>query len=172
MSGNPRAIFQTSMGTFTAELFADKAPNTVASFAGLAQGTKEWTDPRSRQKVQRPFYDGLSFHRIIDAFMIQGGCPLGTGTGGPGFRFEDEFHAKARHTGLGVLSMANAGPNTNGSQFFVCLVPTPWLDDRHSVFGQVVEGLDVVKAIGLVRTDRRDKPLEPVVLEKLTIEQG
>jgi peptidyl-prolyl cis-trans isomerase A (cyclophilin A) len=168
---NPRAVFQTNMGSFTIELFADKAPNTVANFVGLATGEKEWTDPKSRQQVKRPFYDGLVFHRIIDNFMIQGGCPIGQGTGGPGYRFADEFHPSLRHTGPGILSMANAGPNTNGSQFFVTLVPCPWLDQRHSVFGQVTEGLDVVDKIGKVRTGAGDRPASPVVLEKVTIEQ-
>ncbi|MFH1465646.1 MAG: peptidylprolyl isomerase [Pseudomonadota bacterium] len=172
MTANPKAIFKTSMGSFTVELFADKAPVTVANFVGLADGTKAWTDPKTRQQVLRPFYDGLTFHRVIDAFMIQGGCPLGTGTGGPGFRFQDEFHPSLRHTGPGILSMANAGPGTNGSQFFVTLVATPWLDQRHSVFGKVVEGLDVVQKIGKVRTAPGDRPVTPVIVEKVTIQEG
>jgi peptidyl-prolyl cis-trans isomerase A (cyclophilin A) len=169
MAANPRAVFQTNLGTFTIELFEDKAPNTVANFIGLATGEKEWTDPKTRQQVKRPFYDGLVFHRIIADFMIQGGCPIGQGTGGPGYRFADEFHPSLRHDGPGVLSMANAGPGTNGSQFFVTLVPTPWLDRRHSVFGKVVEGLDVVQTIGAVRTGAGDRPQQPVVMEKVTI---
>ena len=170
MAANPRAVFQTNKGSFTIELFADKAPNTVANFVGLATGEKPWTDPKTGQKVNRPFYDGLAFHRIIDNFMIQGGCPLGRGTGGPGYQFADEFHPSLKHSGPGILSMANAGPGTNGSQFFVTHVPTPWLDRRHSVFGKVVEGLQVIEAIGVVRTGAGDRPIDPVVIEKLTIE--
>jgi peptidyl-prolyl cis-trans isomerase A (cyclophilin A) len=170
MATNPRAVFRTNLGSFTIELFADKAPNTVANFVGLATGEKAWTDPKTRQQVNRPFYDGLVFHRIIADFMIQGGCPIGQGTGGPGYRFADEFHPSLKHDGPGVLSMANAGPGTNGSQFFVTLVPTPWLDRRHSVFGKVVEGLDVVETIGAVRTGAGDRPINPVVIETLTIE--
>ncbi len=171
MAANPRAVFETNLGSFTIELFADKAPNTVANFVGLATGEKAWTDPTTRQQVNRPFYDGLAFHRIIDNFMIQGGCPLGRGTGGPGYQFADEFHPSLKHSGPGVLSMANAGPGTNGSQFFVTLVATPWLDRRHSVFGKVVEGLQVIETIGAVRTGPGDKPVEPVVIKKLTIVQ-
>ena len=172
MAANPKAVFKTSMGSFTVELFADKAPVTVANFVGLAAGTKAWSDPRTRQQVSRPFYDGLTFHRVIDGFMIQGGCPQGTGTGGPGFKFQDEFHPTLRHTGPGILSMANAGPGTNGSQFFVTLVPCPWLDQRHSIFGKVVEGLDVVQKIGKVRVGANDRPVTPVVMESVTILQG
>ena len=121
---------------------------TVANFVGLAAGTKEWTDPKSGQKVTRPYYNGLVFHRVIEGFMIQGGDPLGTGTGGPGYKFADEFSPKARHSKAGILSMANSGPHTNGGQFFITLAATPWLDNKHSVFGEVVDGLDVVKKIG------------------------
>ena len=120
----------------------------MANFVALAEGTKEWTDPATRAKASRPFYDGLIFHRVIADFMIQGGCPLGNGMGGPGYQFEDEFAPGLRHDKPGILSMANSGPNTNGSQFFVTLVPTPWLDNRHTVFGEVVEGMDVINAIG------------------------
>src|SRR5262247_1437023 len=121
------AHFTTSEGPFTVRLFDEQAPNTVANFVGLAEGTKEFTDPKTGQKTKRPFYDGLIFHRVIDGFMIQGGDPLGTGTGGPGYTFADEFHPKLRHSKAGILSMANRGPNTNGGQFFITLVPTPWL---------------------------------------------
>src|SRR5687768_13258249 len=124
------AHFTTSEGTFSLRLFDAEVPNTVANFVGLAEGTKEWTDPKTGQKVTRPYYDGLIFHRVIDGFMIQGGDPLGTGTGGPGYKFADEFHPKLRHNKPGVLSMANAGAHTNGSQFFITLVPTPWLDNK------------------------------------------
>jgi len=127
------AHFTTSEGNFTARLYDAETPNTVANFVGLAEGTKEWTDPRSGKKVKSPYYDGTIFHRVIDQFMIQGGDPLGQGVGGPGYTFGDEFHPKLRHDRAGILSMANRGPNTNGGQFFVTLVPTPWLDDKHSV---------------------------------------
>jgi peptidyl-prolyl cis-trans isomerase A (cyclophilin A) len=165
------ATFDTSEGTFKVKLFDDKAPNTVANFVGLAEGTKEWTDPKTGQKVKKPFYDGLIFHRVIDGFMIQGGCPMGNGMGGPGYKFADEFGPGLRHDRPALLSMANAGPNTNGSQFFVTLAPTPHLDNRHSVFGEVVEGLDVVQKIGGVATGRQDRPVTPVVMNKVTIDR-
>jgi peptidyl-prolyl cis-trans isomerase A (cyclophilin A) len=165
------AHFETTLGRFTAELFEGKVPKTVGVFAGLAEGSKEWKDPRTGEKQKKPYYDGIIFHRVIAGFMIQGGDPLGIGTGGPGFQFEDEFHADLRHDRPGILSMANAGPNTNGSQFFVTLAPTPHLDRRHSVFGAVTEGLDVVHKIGKVPTDRQDRPQTPVVINKLTIER-
>ena len=158
------AQFTTSMGNFTVLLFEQDAPKTVANFVGLAEGTKEWTDPKTGQKVKRPYYDGLIFHRIIDGFMIQGGDPLGVGTGGPGYRFEDEFSPKARHSKEGILSMANSGPNTNGGQFFITLGPTPHLDNKHSVFGEVVEGMDVVRKIGKVKVGMNDKPVTPVTM--------
>ena len=141
------AHFTTNQGSFIVKLFDDVAPKTVANFVGLAEGTKAWKDPVTGESVSRPFYDGLTFHRVIDGFMIQGGCPLGTGTGGPGYRFEDEFSPQARHSRAGILSMANAGPGTNGSQFFITYSDTPHLDDRHSVFGRVVEGMDVLNSI-------------------------
>ena len=167
------AHFTTSEGAFTIRLFDDKAPDTVANFVGLAEGTKEWTDPKTGQKVQRPFYNGLVFHRIIAGFMIQGGDPLGTGTGGPGYKFADEFHPPLRHTKAGILSMANSGPNTNGSQFFVTLAPTSWLDNKHSVFGEVVEGMDIVERIGGVATSKpADRPLKPVVVESVEIRRS
>ncbi|UXR65600.1 MULTISPECIES: peptidylprolyl isomerase [Bdellovibrio] len=166
------AVFETNKGTFKVKLFNDKAPKTVENFVGLAEGTKEWTDPKTGEKVKKPFYNGLTFHRVIKDFMIQGGCPLGTGTGGPGYRFEDEFPAGApKHDKPGILSMANAGPNTNGSQFFVTTVPTPWLDGRHTVFGEVVEGMDVVKSIENSKTGAMDRPAEPIVIKTLTIQK-
>jgi peptidyl-prolyl cis-trans isomerase A (cyclophilin A) len=165
------ARFTTSKGAFTVRLFDKEAPKTVANFVGLAEGSKPWRDPASGAQVTRPFYDGLTFHRVIDGFMIQGGCPLGTGTGGPGYRFEDEFGPGLKHDRAGILSMANAGPNTNGSQFFITLGPTAHLNNRHSVFGEVVEGLDVVKAIGSVATGRQDRPVEDVTIEHVTIER-
>ena len=164
-----KARFNTNEGPFTVQFFEAEAPNTVANFVGLAEGTKEWTDPRSGKKVKQPFYDGLIFHRVIAGFMIQGGDPLGTGTGGPGYKFGDEFHPKLRHTKAGLLSMANAGPGTNGSQFFITQVPTPHLNDKHTIFGEVMEGMDVVNAIAKVRTDDKNKPMQPVVIESVTI---
>ncbi len=163
------ATFDTNRGTFKVKLYNDKSPKTVENFVGLATGTKEWTDPKTGEKVKRPFYDGLVFHRVIKDFMIQGGCPLGTGTGGPGYRFNDEFHPELKHSKPGLLSMANAGPNTNGSQFFITTVPTPWLDNRHAIFGEVTEGYDVVDAIGKTKTGPMDRPVEAVVINKVTI---
>ncbi len=165
-----QAKFHTSAGDFIVELFEDKVPKTVANFAGLANGTKEWVDPKTREKTTRPFYDGLIFHRVISGFMIQGGCPLGRGTGGPGYRFDDEFHPELRHDKAGMLSMANSGPNSNGSQFFITVVPTPHLDKRHSVFGQVVEGLDVVMDISRTATDASDRPKTDVTILTLRCE--
>jgi peptidyl-prolyl cis-trans isomerase A (cyclophilin A) len=165
------ARFETTEGTFTVRLFEAEVPKTVANFVGLAEGTTEWTDPATGQKKKEPFYDGVIFHRIIDGFMIQGGDRLGQGTGGPGYNFADEFHPSLRHSRAGILSMANAGPNTNGSQFFITLGPTPHLDNRHSVFGEVVEGMDVVRKIGAVPTGRQDRPATPVVMNRVTIQR-
>lgn len=172
----PYVIMETSMGTIEIELWPDVAPETVANFVGLANGTKEWTDPKTGEKVKKPFYDGLIFHRVIPDFMIQAGCPLRNGTGGPGYTFKDEFakdengKLKATHE-YGVISMANAGPNTNGSQFFIVTKKdgTAWLDGRHTVFGRVMQGIEVAKEIEAVKRDRRDKPLEDVVIKKVTI---
>lgn len=163
------ATFDTNRGTFKVKLFADKAPKTVENFVGLADGTKEWTDPKTGEKVKRPYYDGLVFHRVIKDFMIQGGCPLGTGTGGPGYKFGDEFDKDLKHSKPGLLSMANAGPGTNGSQFFITTVPTPWLDNKHTIFGEVTEGYDVVAAINNTKTGPMDRPAEPIVINKVTI---
>ena len=165
------AHFTTSEGTFTAQLFEGDVPNTVGNFTGLAEGTKEWTDPRTGRKTTERYYDGTIFHRVIDGFMIQGGDPLGQGTGGPGYRFADELTPKLRHNRAGLLSMANAGPNTNGGQFFITLVPTPHLDNKHSIFGEVVDGLDVVKTIGRTPTGKGDRPLKPVTISSVTIER-
>jgi peptidyl-prolyl cis-trans isomerase A (cyclophilin A) len=165
------ATFDTTEGSFTVRLFDKEAPTTVANFVGLAEGTKDWKDPATGEKKKAPYYDGTIFHRVIEGFMIQGGDPLGQGTGGPGYTFGDEFHPSRRHDRAGILSMANAGPNTNGSQFFITLGPTPHLDNRHSVFGEVVTGLDVVKRIGAVPTGRQDRPIKPVVMNKVSIER-
>jgi len=165
------ARFVTTEGNFTIRLFDQEAPKTVENFVGLAEGTKQWSDPRTNQKVQKPYYDGTIFHRIIDGFMIQGGDPLGQGIGGPGYNFADEFHPKLRHNKAGTLSMANRGPNTNGGQFFITLAPTPHLDDRHSVFGEVVEGMDVVNRIGKTPTADRDRPIKDITIQTVTIER-
>ncbi|HSN91437.1 MAG TPA: peptidylprolyl isomerase [Anaeromyxobacteraceae bacterium] len=165
MAEETYATFRTSMGELVVKLLPAKAPKTVANFVGLAEGSKEWTDPRSGKKEKKPLYDGTLFHRVIPEFMIQGGDPLGTGTGGPGYRFEDEIGPDNRFARPGLLAMANAGPNTNGSQFFITEVPTPWLDKGHTIFGEVVKGLDLVAKIarsgnGAVR------------LEQVTITRG
>jgi peptidyl-prolyl cis-trans isomerase A (cyclophilin A) len=168
-SGQLYARFVTSLGNVVARLEEAHAPKTVKNFVGLATGTQEWVHPRTGKPQKGiPYYDGTIFHRVIPNFMIQAGDPLGQGTGGPGYKFEDEFHPELRHSGPGVLSMANAGPATNGSQFFITEGPTPHLDDRHSVFGHTVAGLDVVKKIAHVKT-ARDKPVEDVVLQRVEI---
>jgi peptidyl-prolyl cis-trans isomerase A (cyclophilin A) len=163
------AEFTTSEGNFTIRLYDGEAPKTVENFVGLAEGTKEWTDPRTNRKVTQPYYDGVVFHRVIDGFMIQGGDPLGQGIGGPGYTFADEFHPSLRHSKAGILSMANRGPNTNGGQFFITLGPTPHLDDRHTVFGEVSDGMDVVKKIGSTRTGDRDRPVKDIVIQSVKI---
>ena len=163
------ATFKTSMGDIVIELFEDKAPKTVANFIALASGTKEWMDPKTGEKVKRPLYNGTIFHRVIPGFMIQGGDPLGNGTGGPGYRFEDEFHPELKHTKNGIVSMANAGPNTNGSQFFITHKATPWLDGKHSVFGEVIKGQNVIDAIAEVGRDSRDKPMKDIVIQQVII---
>lgn len=166
------ATLKTSMGDIVIQLFEDKAPKTVANFTGLARGTKEWVDPKTGERVKRPLYNGTIFHRVIPGFMIQGGDPLGNGSGGPGFRFADEFNAELRHSKPGIMSMANAGPNTNGSQFFITQKATPWLDGRHSVFGEVVKGQNVVDAIVNVPRGQRDRPIKDVVLKEVVISRG
>jgi peptidyl-prolyl cis-trans isomerase A (cyclophilin A) len=166
------AHFTTSEGNFTARLFDAETPNTVANFTGLADGSKEWTDPRSGRKVKQPYYNGTIFHRVIEGFMIQGGDPLGQGTGGPGYTFADEFHPTLHHSKAGILSMANRGPNTNGGQFFITLAETPWLDNKHTVFGEVTNGMDVVKKIGSTATSKPgDRPVKPITIESVTIER-
>lgn len=165
------AIFHTSKGAITCLLYEEEAPKTIDNFVGLANGTKEWSDPKTGQKVKRRLYDGLIFHRVIPDFMIQGGDPEGTGRGGPGYRFEDEFYPDLKFDKPGRLAMANAGPNTNGSQFFITHVPAPWLDNRHTIFGQVVEGQNLVDQIGGVKKDRSDKPLEDIVIQTLEIKR-
>jgi peptidyl-prolyl cis-trans isomerase A (cyclophilin A) len=164
------AIFETSLGNIVVKLFEKEAPKTVENFVGLAQGTKEFLNPLTGKKEKRNFYDGLTFHRVIPQFMIQGGCPRGDGRGGPGYSFADEFHPSLKHSKAGKLSMANSGPNTNGSQFFITVAPTPHLDNRHTIFGEVVEGQDVADKISNTARDSSDKPRVPVTM-KVIIER-
>jgi peptidyl-prolyl cis-trans isomerase A (cyclophilin A) len=169
----PTATLHTNHGDIAITLLPDHAPKTVANFVGLATGTKEYTDPQTGRRTTGKFYDGLTFHRVIDGFMIQGGCPLGTGTGGPGYRFPDEFHPDLSFNKPYLLAMANAGPGTNGSQFFITLDATPHLNRRHTIFGEVADqaSRDVVDAIGRVRTGRADRPIEPVVINSVDIDE-
>lgn len=164
------AIFETSLGNIVVKLLEKEAPKTVENFVGLAQGTKEFLNPLTGKKEKRNFYDGLTFHRVIPQFMIQGGCPRGDGRGGPGYSFADEFHPSLKHSKAGKLSMANSGPNTNGSQFFITVAPTPHLDNRHAIFGEVVEGQDIADKISNTARDSSDKPRVPVTM-KVIIER-
>ena len=173
------ALLHTSMGKIKIELFADKAPVTVGNFVGLAEGTIPWVDPLSGETRRGvPMYDGIKFHRVIPDFMVQIGDPKTRadrsdwGTGGPGYQFDDEFTSARKHDRPGMLSMANAGPGTNGSQFFITEVATPWLDGKHAIFGTVVEGIDIVTPIAHVKRDGRDRPEKPVVLERVEILRG
>ncbi|MFQ5597336.1 MAG: peptidylprolyl isomerase [Nitrospiria bacterium] len=163
------AIFTTTLGKVTITLFEKKAPKTVENFVGLSEGTKTWTDPNTGKEIKKPFYDGLVFHRVIPGFMIQGGDPMGNGMGGPGYQFKDEFSPILKFDRPGRLAMANAGPNTNGSQFFITEGATPHLNNRHTIFGQVYEGQDVVGKISSTPRDRRDRPKTDVVIEKVEI---
>jgi peptidyl-prolyl cis-trans isomerase A (cyclophilin A) len=166
------ATLETSKGPIRVRLFPDTAPKTVENFIGLATGTKPWRNPATGAQEQGPLYEGTIFHRVIPNFMIQGGDPLGTGRGGPGYQFEDEVDGPRRFDRPGYLAMANAGPGTNGSQFFITQVPTPWLDGKHTIFGEVVEGMEVVDAIAKVDTDPSDRPVEELRLERVTIDQA
>ena len=167
------ATLKTNRGDIVIHLFANHAPKTVQNFVGLADGTQEYTDPKTGQKTTGRFYDGLGFHRIIPNFMIQGGCPLGTGTGGPGYTFKDEFHPELQFDRPYLLAMANAGPGTNGSQFFITTAKTDWLNNRHTIFGEVEDDASrqVVDAIGTSATGPGDRPVEPVVIESVVVEQ-
>ena len=165
------ATFTTSKGAFKVRLMPEHAPITVTNFVELATGQREWRDPRSGESSTEPLYEGTRFHRVIGNFMIQGGDPEGTGRGGPGYNFQDECPPDGPGFDRpGLLAMANAGPNTNGSQFFVTVVPTPWLNGKHTIFGEVVEGMDVVEGISKVATDNADRPREEVILERVDVE--
>jgi peptidyl-prolyl cis-trans isomerase A (cyclophilin A) len=167
------ATFKTSQGEFKVRLMPEHAPITVANFVDLATGKREWKDPRDGQRKTDPLYNGTIFHRVIDGFMIQGGDPEGSGRGGPGYRFEDEVGpGTPKFDKAGLLAMANAGPGTNGSQFFVTVAPTPHLTGKHTIFGEVTEGMDVVQAIATVPVGRDDRPTEDVVIETITVEEG
>jgi peptidyl-prolyl cis-trans isomerase A (cyclophilin A) len=166
------ATLRTSEGPVLVRLFPDQAPKTVRNFVDLAEGSREWTDPRTRQPTEARLYDGTIFHRVIPRFMIQGGDPLGTGTGGPGYRFADEIHPDLRFDRPYLLAMANAGPGTNGSQFFITVVPTPHLNGKHTIFGEVVDGREVVDRISQTQTGRNDRPVQDVVLESVSIEEA
>jgi peptidyl-prolyl cis-trans isomerase A (cyclophilin A) len=171
MTNTLTATLRTSQGTVQVRLFPDHAPKTVRNFVDLAEGTREWTDPRTRKTGRSRLYDGTIFHRVIPSFMIQGGDPLGTGTGGPGYEFADEIHPDLRFDRPYLLAMANAGPGTNGSQFFITTVPTPHLNGRHTIFGEVISGSDVVDQISQARTGRNDRPVQDVVLESVQVER-
>jgi peptidyl-prolyl cis-trans isomerase A (cyclophilin A) len=167
----PTAIFTTSIGSFKVRLMPEHAPATVNNFVELATGKRSWRDPRTGQESTEPLYDGTVFHRVIRDFMIQGGDPEGTGRGGPGYQFEDECPPDGpAFDRPGILAMANAGPNTNGSQFFVTVVPTPWLTGKHTIFGEVVDGMDVVERISTVATGSADRPQDDVVLQQVSVE--
>jgi peptidyl-prolyl cis-trans isomerase A (cyclophilin A) len=171
MTNTLTATLRTNQGTVQVRLFPDQAPKTVQNFVELAEGSREWTDPATRQPTAGRLYDGTVFHRVIPRFMIQGGDPLGTGTGGPGYKFADEIHPDLTFNRPYLLAMANAGPGTNGSQFFITVVPTPHLNGKHTIFGEVVDGREVVDRISQTQTDRNDRPVQDVVLESVSIEQ-
>jgi len=165
------ATLQTSQGRVVIRLFPDHAPKTVRNFVELAEGGRQWTDPHTGRASTSKAYDRTIFHRVIPDFMIQGGDPLGTGTGGPGYKFADEFHPDLRFDRPYLLAMANAGPGTNGSQFFITVVPTPWLNGKHTIFGEVIEGADVVDRISRVKTGSHDRPVEDVTVESVTVDR-
>jgi peptidyl-prolyl cis-trans isomerase A (cyclophilin A) len=172
MAKNLTAMLRTNLGSVLVRLFPDHAPKTVRNFTELAEGRREWTDPTTGATSKDRLYDGTIFHRVIPDFMIQGGDPLGTGRGGPGYQFADEFHPDLTFNRPYLLAMANAGPGTNGSQFFITTVPTPHLNGKHTIFGEVIEGSNVVDQISRVRTSRGDRPVEDVVLESVQITES
>jgi peptidyl-prolyl cis-trans isomerase A (cyclophilin A) len=165
------ATLHTSEGDIEIELFAERAPKTVENFVGLATGERAWEHPETGEEIEEQLYDDISVHRVIEDFMIQTGDPTGTGRGGPGYTFDDEFHPELRHDSAGVVSMANRGPDTNGSQFFITLAAQSHLDDKHAVFGEVIDGMDVVETIGNAETDSDDRPTSPVTLESVTVHE-
>ncbi len=167
------ATLQTNHGDIELRLFRDHAPKTVRNFIELAEGSREWVDPRTGAKTSKPLYDGTVFHRVISGFMIQGGDPLGTGTGGPGYRFADEFHPELQFDRPYLLAMANAGPSTNGSQFFITVAPAPWLTMKHTIFGEVsnAAGREVVDRVAALPTGPQDRPREDVVIQGITIDR-
>jgi peptidyl-prolyl cis-trans isomerase A (cyclophilin A) len=169
MSNDLTATLRTNHGTVVLRLFPDYAPKTVQNFVELAEGSREWTDPNTRKSSTSKLYDGTVFHRVIPRFMIQGGDPLGTGTGGPGYKFADEFHPDLSFNRPFLLAMANAGPGTNGSQFFITTAPTPHLNGRHTIFGEVIDGSEIVEDISNVKTGRNDRPVQDVVIESVEI---
>ena len=159
------------LGEIKIDLLKDQAPFTVYNFIGLAEGTKEFVDPKTGQKIKKRFYDGLIFHRVIDGFMIQGGDPRGNGRGGPGYKFEDEINKDLVFDQPGLLAMANAGPNTNGSQFFITVAPTPWLNGKHTIFGKIVGGMNIVNKIAALPVGNENRPLTPVIMDRVEIER-
>jgi peptidyl-prolyl cis-trans isomerase A (cyclophilin A) len=171
MADTLTATLQTNQGRIVLRLFPDHAPKTVRNFVELAEGGREWTDPRTGRATTSKLYDGTIFHRVIPDFMIQGGDPLGSGRGGPGYKFADEIHPDLRFNRPHLLAMANAGPGTNGSQFFITVAPTPWLDGKHTIFGEVIEGADVVDRISRLKTASQDRPAEDVTVESVTVER-
>ena len=166
------ATLRTNQGMVVIRLFGDHAPKTVRNFVELAEGGRQWTDPGTGQATTARLYDGTVFHRVIPDFMIQGGDPLGSGRGGPGYKFGDEIHRDLAFDRPYLLAMANAGPGTNGSQFFITVAPTPWLNGKHTIFGEVIEGADVVDLISRVKTGRQDRPAEDVIIESVTVDRG
>jgi peptidyl-prolyl cis-trans isomerase A (cyclophilin A) len=172
MTDTLTATLQTSQGTVIVRLFPDHTPKTVHNFVELAEGGRQWTDPRTGRDTTAKLYDGTVFHRVIPDFMIQGGDPLGSGRGGPGYKFADEIHPDLVFDRPYLLAMANAGPGTNGSQFFITVVPTPWLNGKHTIFGEVIEGADVVDRISRVKTGSQDRPAEDVTVESVTVDRG
>jgi peptidyl-prolyl cis-trans isomerase A (cyclophilin A) len=172
MTDTLTATLRTNQGTVVVRLFPDHAPKTVRNFVELAEGGRQWTDPGTGRATTGKLYDGTIFHRVIPDFMIQGGDPLGSGRGGPGYEFGDEIHPDLGFDRPYLLAMANAGPGTNGSQFFITTVPTPWLNGRHTIFGEVIDGADVVDKISRVKTGSQDRPVDDVTLESVTVERG
>jgi len=172
MTDTLTATLRTNQGQVVIRLLPDHAPKTVRNFVELAEGSRQWTDPRTGRTTTDKLYDGTVFHRVIPDFMIQGGDPLGSGRGGPGYKFADEIHPDLAFDRPYLLAMANAGPGTNGSQFFITVVPTPWLNGKHTIFGEVIEGADVVDLISRVKTASQDRPVEDVTIESVTVERG